>query len=160
MRDDVSDGENSPAAKLPGRLRQRAQDQPVVQRVQLADHAGTERRNKISLRPRALHRLRHQLFHAPDFDLYIQESGASVSVEQLIQRGRLIERATRSAKLLERVPANYQVIEFGTMTDSGLPVASGTDVELKALSAMFQRQIESTQSILRSITPGAAMSDQ
>ena len=80
--------------------------------------------------------------------------------EQLIQRGRLIERATRSAKLLERVPANYQVIEFGTMTDDGLPVASGTDVELKALSAMFQRQIESTQSILRSITPGAAMSDQ
>ena len=46
------------------------------------------------------------------------------------------------------------------MANNGLPVASAANIELKTISAMFEREIKSRDGVFRRVEAGAAMSEQ
>ncbi len=51
-------------------------------------------------------------------------------------------------------------VELSVMANDGLLGAGATNVKLKAINAMFQREIESRDGVFRRVKPGAAMSEQ
>jgi hypothetical protein len=58
---------------------------------------------------------------------------------------------------LECRAAQCQPVEFGIVTKNGVVIASAADIELEAISAMFQGEIKSSKRVFRCVTARAAM---
>src|SRR5579859_5255615 len=157
----VGHGKDAPPAKLPARLRQSAQHQLWIDRIQSPHHAGQEGRNEVTLRPRPPHRADYDLLHPAHFDLNIEKRRARISIKNIFQaRWPFFSRDKAGLQLFECVFAYDQAIEAGIMANNGLPVAGAANIELKTINAMFEREIKSRDGIFRRIEPGAAMSEQ
>ena len=86
-------------------------------------------------------------FHAAEF-------------QHVFQAGWLSVRQTFFPDVLQAALTHHHTVEPIVMTNNGLLAASTADVELKAVNAVFQGEIESGDCVFRRVKPGAAMSEQ
>ena len=62
--------------------------------------------------------------------------------------------------LLQCALAHHHAVESIVMANNGLLGTGATDIKLKAIDTLFQREIESWDGVFRRVKPGAAMSEQ
>lgn len=160
MGNDITHRQSPPAAKLPACLRQGAEDQRPIQRVQPPYDARQEGRDEIAFGPRSPdcghdERLDSAYFH---FNI---EKLLAVSIQNVFERRR--HAITVLATLLnppEGVPAQDQPVEFWIMAENRLTVARTAHVKLESMGAMVQGKIKCRQSIFWRIVSRTAMSEK
>lgn len=160
MRNDVANRQSSPAAELPSGLRQSAQDERIVQRVESPHDAGQKGRNEIVLRLRLPYSADDNWLDSPDLHLNIQECPA-ITFQHLFQTGRRrrISIAT-FPQLLQSVAAQNQLIQFGVVTKNGLAIACAAYIKFESVSAVLQGKIKGSNGILRRVAAGATMPEK
>jgi len=79
------------------------------------------------------------MLHPTDLYFDIEKGRAAIALQNIFQTGRrFFLRRTACLKLLERVLADYKMVELGVMTDDRSLVAGRADVKFKTVDAVAE----------------------